>query len=98
VRGGGDEVKTYILVHGQVGTAVRVAREASTIDGVLSADPVTGPYDVVVQAEARNLEDASRDVVAKIQAIPEVTKTLTCVVTPLGYIWDELLECAYAGR
>ena len=91
-------MKTYILVHGRVGTAVRVAREASRIDGVLWADPVTGPYDVVVQAEAENLDDTSRDIVAKIQAIPEVTKTLTCVVTPLGYVWDELLESAYAAR
>ena len=91
-------MKTYILVHGEVGTAVRVAREASRIEGVLSADPVTGPFDVVVQAETKNLDDTSRDIVARIQAIPEVTRTLVCAVTRVGYVWDELLEGAYAGR
>ena len=54
-----------------------------TIDGVVSADDVTGPYDVIVKTEADTLDDLGKMVVSKIQAVDGITRTLTCPVVRL---------------
>jgi DNA-binding Lrp family transcriptional regulator len=41
---------------------------------------VTGPYDVIVRAEADNVDDLGRLVVAQIQSVPGITRTLTCPI------------------
>ncbi|MGY9023577.1 MAG: Lrp/AsnC ligand binding domain-containing protein, partial [Candidatus Nanopelagicales bacterium] len=44
---------------------------------------VTGPYDVIVKAEARTMDELGRLVVAKIQAVSGITRTLTCPIVNL---------------
>ena len=73
----------YILVQTEVGKAAQVAREVARIKGVLSAEDVTGPYDVIVRAEARTLDDLSRQVLIKIQQVEGITRTITCSVVHL---------------
>ncbi|MDP9344009.1 MAG: Lrp/AsnC ligand binding domain-containing protein [Actinomycetota bacterium] len=73
----------YILVQTEVGKAAQVAREVGGIRGVLSAEDVTGPYDVIVRAEARTLDDLSRQVLIKIQQVDGITRTMTCSVVHL---------------
>jgi DNA-binding Lrp family transcriptional regulator len=68
----------YILIQTEVGVAGRVVMELSGIKGVTSADGVTGPYDVVVRAEANSLDELGKLVVGRIQAVGGVTRTLTC--------------------
>jgi DNA-binding Lrp family transcriptional regulator len=41
---------------------------------------VTGPFDVIVHAEAPDFKTVAQLVVAKIQAITSVARTLTCIV------------------
>jgi DNA-binding Lrp family transcriptional regulator len=50
---------------------------------VQHASPLTGPYDVIVRAEARNIDALGQLVVSRIQAINGVTRTLTCPVVHL---------------
>ena len=50
---------------------------------MLEAEDVTGPYDVIVRAEADSVDDLGRLVVARIQAIEGITRTLTCPVVHL---------------
>lgn len=76
-------VKAYILIQTEVGKAAHVALEIAKIKGVKTADDVTGPYDVVVSAEARTVDDLGKLVVAKIQGVPGITRTLTCPVVHL---------------
>ncbi|MBO0877005.1 MAG: Lrp/AsnC ligand binding domain-containing protein, partial [Pseudonocardia sp.] len=45
-------VQAYILIQTEVGKASAVAAEISGLAGVVSAEDVTGPYDVIVRAEA----------------------------------------------
>src|SRR2546427_6148447 len=45
-------IAAYVLIQTQVGKLGDVAHQATRIPGVVSADGVTGPYDVVVRAEA----------------------------------------------
>jgi len=76
-------VDAYILIQAEVGKAAEVARGSGKIKGVTASNAVTGPYDVVVTAEARNLDELSKQIVVKIQEIPGVTRTLTCPVVRL---------------
>src|SRR2546426_675244 len=66
-----------------LGTTAHVAKEVAAIKGVTSAEDVTGPYDVIVRAEARNVDELGKLVVAKIQAVEGITRTLTCPVVHL---------------
>jgi DNA-binding Lrp family transcriptional regulator len=77
-------VHAYILVQTEVGRAADVAREIGGIAGVSSAEDVTGPYDVIVRAEADDVDNLGRLVVAKVQAVPGITRTLTCPVVHLS--------------
>lgn len=76
-------VQAYILIQTEVGKAAQVAKEVAGIAGVTSAEDVTGPYDVIVRAEANNVDDLGKLVVAKIQAVEGITRTLTCPVVHL---------------
>jgi DNA-binding Lrp family transcriptional regulator len=76
-------VNAYILIQTEVGKAAQVAKEVAAIKGVASAEDVTGPYDVIVRAEARNVDELGKLVVAKIQAVDGITRTLTCPVVHL---------------
>jgi DNA-binding Lrp family transcriptional regulator len=81
--GGGSVVHAYILIQTEVGKAAAVAKAAAGIKGVLSAEDVTGPYDVIVRAEAKNVDDLGKLVVARIQGVEGITRTLTCPVVHL---------------
>jgi DNA-binding Lrp family transcriptional regulator len=76
-------VHAYILVQTEVGRAAAVAEEVGEISGVLSAEDVTGPYDVIVRAQADDVDSLGRLVVAKVQAVQGITRTLTCPVVHL---------------
>ena len=76
-------VTAYILIQTEVGKAAQVARDIVQIEGVQQAEDVTGPYDVIVRAEARNLDELGRLVVAQVQAVDGITRTLTCPVVHL---------------
>ena len=54
-------VQAYILIQTDVGKAAEVAAEIAQVKGVTLAEDVTGPYDVIVRAEARNVVRAVRD-------------------------------------
>ena len=77
-------VQAYILVQTEVGKAAQVAAEIAEISGVTSAEDVTGPYDVIVRAEAPDVDQLGQLVVAKVQAVPGITRTLTCPVVHLS--------------
>jgi DNA-binding Lrp family transcriptional regulator len=73
-------VQAYILIQTEVGKAADVAQQIGQIKGVTLAEDVTGPYDVIVRAEADNVDDLGRLVVAKVQGVAGITRTLTCPV------------------
>jgi len=74
-------VQVYILIQTDVGKASGVAKAISQIAGVTVAEGVTGPYDVIMRAESPSMEELGRGVLAKVQAVPGITRTLTCPVT-----------------
>jgi len=74
-------VQAYILIQTEVGKASSVASAIKEIPGVSLAEGVTGPYDVIMRAESASMEDLGRSILAKVQAVPGITRTLTCPVT-----------------
>ena len=76
-------VKAYILIQAEVGKAHRVAVEIGEIDGVLCSEDVTGPYDLIVVVEADSMDSLGKLVVAKIQTVDGITRTLPCPVVDL---------------
>jgi DNA-binding Lrp family transcriptional regulator len=76
-------VRAYVLIQTDVGKAAAVAAQASVVEGVVSAEDVTGPYDVVVQVEATSVDELGRMVVSHLQRIEGITRTVTCPVVNL---------------
>ena len=76
-------VTAYILIQTEVGKAAAVASAIADLPGVTQAEDVTGPYDVIVRAEANNVDELGKLVVARVQAVPGITRTLTCPVVHL---------------
>ena len=70
----------YILVQTDVGVIGDVAGEIAGIKGVMEANAVTGPYDVIARAEANSLDELGKLVIQKIQTVSGVSRTLTCPV------------------
>ena len=86
-------VQAYILVQTNVGKAAEVANAIGAIQGVTLAEDVTGPYDVIVRAEASSVDELGQLVVARVQAVPGITRTVTC---PVVHIY--LVLAARASR
>jgi DNA-binding Lrp family transcriptional regulator len=76
-------VQAYVLIQTEVGKAASVAEAVRLIAGVETADDVTGPYDVIVKASAEDVDQLGKLVVAKVQAVDGITRTLTCPVVNL---------------
>jgi DNA-binding Lrp family transcriptional regulator len=76
-------VHAYVLIQTEVGKAAEVTRKLSEIDGVVLAEDVTGPYDVIARAEANSIDELGRMVVSRVQMIEGITRTITCPVVNL---------------
>ncbi len=76
-------VQAYILIQTEVGRAAAVAEAISSLDGVEKAEDVTGPYDVIVRVQAAGVDELGKLVVARIQGVEGITRTLTCPVVHL---------------
>lgn len=73
-------VHAYILIQTEVGKAAAVAEEIGNVSGVTLAEDVTGPYDVIVRAEAETVDTLGTLVVSQVQNVAGITRTLTCPV------------------
>jgi len=76
-------VRAYVLIQTEVGKAASVASKVGEIPGVVLAEDVTGPYDVIARAESRSVDQLGRLVVSEIQRIEGITRTITCPIVKL---------------
>jgi DNA-binding Lrp family transcriptional regulator len=77
-------VEAFVLLEAQAGKALTLTRQLAKIKGVRASYAVTGPYDVIVHAEAPDFKSIAQLVVAKIQGLNSVARTITCTVIESG--------------
>ena len=64
--------KAYVLIETQVGKTKDVVEAIRGVEGVLSVDAVTGPYDAIAVVEVEDFTEMGNIVTAKIAHIPDV--------------------------
>jgi len=81
-------VRGYVLIEAEVGKAKAVGEAVHKVvhkdAKVTAVDTVTGPFDVIVQLEADDLDKLGNAITTGIQKIEGVKKTNTCLAVRLG--------------
>jgi DNA-binding Lrp family transcriptional regulator len=72
--------KAYVLIEAQVGKTKQVVEAIRKLQGVVSVDIVTGPYDAIAVIQGKTLNDIGDLVTAKINPTRGVSRTVTCLV------------------
>ncbi len=81
-------VRGYVLIEAEVGKAkavgesIKAAKHKDAV--VVAVDTVTGPFDVIVQLEADDLDKLGNAITDGIQRVEGVQRTTTCLAVRLG--------------
>jgi DNA-binding Lrp family transcriptional regulator len=75
---GGAVATAFVLVQTEPAKSREVTESLRGVPGVLAADALVGPYDVIARVESEDFDAIGRLVLTEIQRIPGVTRTLTC--------------------
>jgi DNA-binding Lrp family transcriptional regulator len=73
-------LSAYVLIETEVGKVAHVAQALTKLHGVQLAEDLAGPYDVIARLQAPSLDELGRLVVAHVQVLDGVTRTVTCMV------------------
>ncbi len=76
-------VQAYVLITAAIGKVRQVSKDIEGLRGVKSVHVVTGPYDIVVFVEAKDLGILTNTVVEGIHKIKGVVDTNTAIVVEL---------------
>ena len=71
--------KAFVLIETEVGKTREVVTALQKLNGVLSVDTATGPYDIIAILQGRSLNDIGDLVTGKIHPIPGISRTVTCL-------------------
>jgi len=72
-------MKAYVLVNIRAGDIASVIGHLKRVEGITEATMTFGPYDSVAIIEAENIKEIGRIIHRRIQPIPGVIETLTCL-------------------
>lgn len=72
--------EAFVLIQCEAGKGAAVARAIVDLDRVQVVDVVTGPFDVVVRAEATSIDELGKLVLRRIQQVDGVIRTMTCPI------------------
>jgi len=78
----------YALIHCEVGKADEVAERVTALEGVVMAETVTGPYDVVVRVRRACEHDLVHCLEDEVLAIPGVTRVMVCTLASHDRLWE----------
>lgn len=70
----------FVLIEVSAGNVLKVFRELSATEGVLSCYAITGQYDLIAQLQADDMNKLGKISLNRIQRIPGVLRTITCNV------------------
>ena len=72
-------MKAFVLIHIRTGDVKEVVKNLRSIEGVMEANMTFGPYDAVAVIEVDDINAVGTVLANKIQPIPGVLDTLTCL-------------------
>ncbi len=72
--------KAYVLIETVAGRNPEVVSALRQLPRVSRVDVVTGPYDIISIIEADSLTEVGAVVTTRMQPIPGVARTVTCLV------------------
>ena len=75
-------IKAYVLVVTDPGKTKHVYQELRNVSGIVEIHEVMGPYDIVVEIEAANLQDIPTILGEKIRTVDGVQSTTSLVTFP----------------
>lgn len=75
--------RAFVLIETAVGKTREVVIALKKLEGIKSVDPVTGPYDVIVVLEGKDLNAVGDLVTAHIHPVAGITRTVTCLAIQL---------------
>ena len=73
-------VGAYILIKTTVGKMRDVHKDLSNMKDVRDAHMVTGPYDIVVFAESKELSSIVSTLMDRVRSIDGIVDTTTCIL------------------
>jgi len=73
-------VSAFVLIQCDMDKSAEVASLIGEMPGVVTAEVVTGPYDVIARAEANDLDELGKLVMSKMQMVAGITRTLSMPV------------------
>jgi len=80
-------VHGYVLIEAEVGRARSISEAFQRLKSpdaeIVAVDTVTGPYDVIVQLEAEDLDRLGRCITETMQRVDGVQRTTTCLAVKL---------------
>lgn len=71
--------RAYVLIEAEAGQVGQVISALRALSGVRTADPVTGPYDIIVTIETADQRDIGRLVMNEIHGVEGIKRTITCL-------------------
>jgi DNA-binding Lrp family transcriptional regulator len=81
-------VRGYVLIEAEVGRSKSVGEAVLKLKHadakVVGVDTVTGPYDVIVQMEADDLDKLGNCITEAVQRVEGVQRTTTCLAVRLS--------------
>lgn len=72
-------MKAYVLINIRTGDVKEVVKNLRRIESVVEANMTFGPYDAVAVIETDDINGVGSVLASKIQPIPGVLETLTCL-------------------
>ena len=75
--------KAYVLIEAQVGKTKQVVEAIRRLQGVVSVDAVTGPYDAIAIMQGETLNGIGELIVSKVHPVAGISRTVTCLVLSL---------------
>ena len=71
--------KAYVLIETAVGKTRDVVDTLQGLEGIVSVDVVTGPYDIIMVMEAADLGSIGDMVTHRVHTIGGIQRTVTCL-------------------
>ncbi len=71
--------KAYILIETAVGKSRDMTSQLTSMAGVDTVDPVTGPYDIIAVVSAPDLNAVGELVTSQIHTVDGILRTVTCL-------------------